>query len=149
FMLLTAVLYRPLIGRLVVCLVPVFLVPFVNPNLHAVLQLHLLAAEKLLVAANPGPGAWSDLAGLLHRFGLVLSKPVLTIVRLVPAAATLGVGLFAVKHQSRVDAALVVLTLSVCYLMLMSPRTEEQTYIMLSASMGLYAVVLWYCENRF
>src|SRR5262249_29919205 len=48
FMLLTAVLYRPLIGRLVVCLVPVFLVPFVNPNLHAVLQLHLLAAEKLL-----------------------------------------------------------------------------------------------------
>jgi alpha-1,2-mannosyltransferase len=150
FLLLAAAFYPPLIARLLLCLLPMFLLPFVNPDPLAVWQLEQLGVAKLLLASHPSPGAgaWSDITALLRRFGLVLSNPAMMILRLLAALAVLGTAFKLCKHQDRAGASLALLALSICYLMLMNPRSEEQTYIMLSAAAGLYAVILWHVEDR-
>jgi alpha-1,2-mannosyltransferase len=147
-LLLAAVLYRPLAGRLLLCVISVLLLPLLHPHPSAAWHLYGLCLSKLFTAATPGPGGWSDITGLLNEFGLAAAPVTLTLLRLATAVGVLAIGYFSVRRQEGKIAALDVFALSICYLMLMNPRTEENTYIMLAATVGLFAVLLWQREDR-
>jgi len=137
-----ALYYRPLAPRLVLCVILVLALPFLHPDPAAPWRLYGLGVDKLLASGTPGPRAWSDITGFLGSIGLEAPPLALTSVRLAAAAATLGIGYLALRRQDAEIAALDLFALSVCYLMLMNPRTEENTYIMLATVMGLFAVLL-------
>ncbi|HEY2891084.1 MAG TPA: glycosyltransferase 87 family protein [Dongiaceae bacterium] len=141
-LLLASALYRPLALRLMLCTVIVLLLPLVNSDPLAAWHLYGLGVDKVLASSMPGPRGWSDITGLLGLFGLVLSPLALTILRVASALATLLLGLLARRRQDSAQAALSLFALSTSYLMLMSPRTEENTYIMLAVSMALFAMLL-------
>jgi hypothetical protein len=141
-LLLAAVLYRPLAGRLALCLFVVLLLPFLNPDPAAALHTYGLGLGKLLVSSEPTRESWADITGLLDRIGLPAPLIVLTILRLVTALLTLWTGYLALRRQNGAVAALDLFALAVCYLMLMNPRTEENTYIMLGVVLALFAVML-------
>ncbi len=147
-LLLAAALHPKLLRPLAACLAAVLLLPFIHPDPGRVWQLYGLGAQKLLTATDPGRATWSDLGGLLDYFGLGLDSSTMTLVRLLSAAATLALAFLSRLRRPRTDAALDLLALSVCYLMLMSPRTEEQTYIMLTAVVALYAMAVWLRESK-
>ncbi len=147
-LLLAAALYRPLAGRLLLCVIPVLVLPLLHPDPAAAWHLYGLCLSKLFTAAMPGPGGWSEITGLMNRFGLAAAPATLTLLRLATALGVLAIGYFAVRRQDGRIAALDVFALSICYLMLMNPRTEENTYIMLATTVGLFSVLLWLRENR-
>ena len=143
-----ALYYRPLAPRLVLCVILVLALPFLRPDPAAAWHLYGLGLDKLLASAAPGPRAWSDITGLLDAIGLSASPVALTGLRLATAAATLAIGYLALRRQDGEIAALDLFALSICYLMLMNPRTEENTYIMFATVMGLFAVLLAQREHR-
>ncbi len=140
--LLAAVLYRPLTGRLALGVLVVLLLPFLNPDPAAAWHIYVLGFGKLLVSSEPTRESWADITGLLDRIGLSAPLIVLTILRLATALLTLWTGYLALRRQDRAIAALDLFALAVCYLMLMNPRTEENTYIMLGVVLALFAVML-------
>ncbi len=146
-LLLAGALYRPLAGRLVLCLILVFLLPLLHPDPAAAWHLYGLCLRKLFRMAT-GAGDWSDITGLLNWIGIAASPVALTLLRLVTAAGVLAIGYLAVHRQDDKIAALDLFALSICYLMLMSPRTEDNTYIMLAATIGLFSVLLSQREHR-
>ena len=81
------------------------------------------------------------MTGLLDKLGLVLPTAALTAIRALAALLTLWVAWLATRRQDRRFAALDLFALSVCYLMLMNPRTEENTYIMFSVVLALFAAI--------
>ena len=58
-LLLAAVLYRPLAGRILLCVISVLLLPLLHPHPSAAWHLYGLCLSKLFTAATPGPGGWS------------------------------------------------------------------------------------------
>jgi len=140
--LLAAVLYRPLRLPLGTAVLVVLLLPFLNAHPAAAWHIYGLAFDKIVASSMPPPGRWSDLTGILATLGIGLPLTFLTILRLAAAFATLQVGYLAVVRQRRAVAALDIFALSVCYLMLMSPRTEENTYVMLAVVLALFAIML-------
>jgi alpha-1,2-mannosyltransferase len=147
-LLLAGVLYRPLAGRLLLCVALVLLLPLIHPDPAAAWHLYGLCLAKLFTAATPDPRAWSDITGVLSQIGLVASLTTLTLLRLVTALATLVIAYGAVRRQDGMLAAFDLFALAVCYLMLMNPRTEENTYIMLAAVIGFFAALVWQRERR-
>jgi alpha-1,2-mannosyltransferase len=140
-LLLAGALYRPMALPLIVGVVLVLILPFANPDPAAVLHLYGLCLEKLAIAGTPGAGAWSEMTGILNRIGLAAPPLALMALRLASALAFLALGYLARRRQGERIAALDLFALSVCYLMLMNPRTEENTYIMLSTTIALFAIL--------
>ncbi len=141
-LLLMGALYRPLTGRLVICVLIVLLAPLLHPDPAAALHVYGLAVDKLLASSAPSRQTWSDITGLFDSIGLPMPAAALTALRVVLALLTLGIGYPAVRRQNGAFAALDLFALAVCYLMLMNPRTEENTYIMLAVVLGLFAAIL-------
>jgi alpha-1,2-mannosyltransferase len=146
-LLLAGALYRPLAVRLVLCMAIVLLLPLVNSDPLAAWHLYGLGLNKVLASSMPDRGGWSDITGLLGLVGLVLPALALTILRVASALATLLLGLLARRRQDSAQAAFSLFALSTSYLMLMSPRTEENTYIMLAVPMALFAMLLLWPEG--
>jgi hypothetical protein len=125
----------------------VLLLPLVNSDPLAAWHLYGLGLNKVLASSMPDRGGWSDITGLLGLVGLVLPALALTILRVASALATLLLGLLARRRQDSAQAAFSLFALSTSYLMLMSPRTEENTYIMLAVPMALFAMLLLWPEG--
>ena len=147
FMLLMVVLQPAVLLPLLVWLVALMLLPLANPDLAHAWTLYGLGIHKVLVSGAPEAGRWADLTGLLGRFGIVAPESVLTVLRMIAALATLGLGWVTLRRNGRVHGLLNLYALSVVYLMLMSPRTEAQTYLMLSATMAIAATIAWHGEG--
>ena len=118
-----------------------------HPDPTAAWHLYGLCLRKLFRMAT-GAGDWSDITGLLNWIGVAASPVALMLLRLATAAGVLAIGYLAVHRQDDKIAALDLFALSICYLMLMSPRTEDNTYIMLAATIGLFSVLLSQREYR-
>ncbi|MCX5497024.1 glycosyltransferase family 87 protein [Kaistia dalseonensis] len=142
-MLLVGVLYPKLGWRLLVVTIGVLLLPLVNPDPVVAFHLYGLGIQKIMVAGDPGEGAWADITGLLHSLGIWLSDPVLTAIRIVIAAVVLGLAYITKRRRDGLDAAIDIFALSVVYLMLMNPRTEANTYIMFGSVLAVYASIVW------
>jgi hypothetical protein len=144
--MLMAALYPRTILPLALGLLVVLAAPLIHPNPETAMALYRAAFDKILTASAPGPGPWADLSGLLGALGWSLSGNVMTVIRVAAALATLALAL-QMRRESETEAALGLLTLGNVYLMLFSPRTEINTYIMLVIPVALYAALLWHRER--
>jgi len=141
-LLLVGALYRPIRGRLLLCILIGLLLPFLHPDPAAAWHVYGLGFDKLLASSQPSRQTWSDITGLLDHVGLALPAAAFLMLRVLTALLALLAGYLALRRQEGAIAALDLFALAVCYLMLMNPRTEENTYIMLAVVLALFAVML-------
>jgi hypothetical protein len=134
----------PLLAALVVAL----LLPFLHPDPAYVAGQYEAALEKLRIAEDPGPGHWASVDMLLWHLGLALPDRVMTGLRIAAAIGTLALAALAGRRLPAPLAAVLLLTLAVCYLLLFNPRTEESGYLMLAYPLALLAARARLVEGR-
>lgn len=123
--------------------------PFlIHWNWDYVREQYLQSFDKIFRASAPERHEWCNLDGLLRFLHIYLSREAMTIVRIVVALATLGAAWKAVKKFDVARSSFIVLTLSVCYLMLFNPRTETNSYVMLSPLIGVWAASAFFEAKR-
>lgn len=144
--LLTAALFPPLRGPLVVAVLAGFLLPFVHPAPGYVAQQYQSGLVKMLEAAGPGVGSYDELRGLLYGLGVRVPHTVLVTLRLLAALAVLALGWLALRRYDRARAVLFVLGLGTAYLMVFNPRTEANSYLIVAPAMLIFAA--WEHEWR-
>jgi alpha-1,2-mannosyltransferase len=137
--LLFAALHRPLLWRSALALAVVLLVPFLHPDPGYVVDQYRDTARQFAIGGNPGIGRWADLTMMLYKFGLFVPYGVMTAVRLAAALATLALCRIALGRHAAAPAASYALALSICYLMLFNPATEENTYGALACVLAPFA----------
>jgi hypothetical protein len=126
----------------------VLLLPFLHPDPAYVAEQYLGAMEKMRIAEDPGLGSWATIDMLLVHLGLAVPDPVLTATRVVAALGTLALAAIAVRRLAPGPAAVMLLALAVCYLLLFNPRTEESGYLMQAYPVALFAALAWLVEGR-
>lgn len=85
--------------------------------------------------------AWATLAGAASVFGAPLPDPLRTGLSLAAAAVTLGGCLFAWRSLPPAEAATTMYSLAMLWIMLFSPRTENNTYACIAPTLGLAIAV--------
>lgn len=141
-LLLAGALHQPMRGKLLVCTAISLLLPFLHPDPAAAWHVYGLGLDKLVASSEPSRQTWSDITGMLDHVGLTLPPLGLLVLRVAAALLTLWAGYLALRRQEGAIAALDLFALAVSYLMLMNPRTEENTYIALGVALALFAVML-------
>jgi alpha-1,2-mannosyltransferase len=147
-MLLYGALFKPLRGRLSAGVLVVLLLPFLHPDPHYVIAQDVAMVDELLFAAQPGITRFNDIAMMLHRFAIDLPAPVILMVRLAGAAATLWLAALVVRRRPLEQCAIAVLALAVTYLVVFNPRSELGSYMNLAALVGISAALAWYRGDR-
>lgn len=99
-----------------------------------------LAADADRAGRN---GMYCQLFNAIRPLGIEFAPSQETLLRLVAAAATLGLVLLSVRSKPGPRSALEPYALAVCWLLTMSPRTESNTYAMLGPYLGLEAAAAW------
>jgi len=123
----------PLIGMLIL----VFALPFAHPVPSYVWRQFVIGSEVMISAAQPDFHNFCDLSGMFRTFGWEFSERFWTGFRLVMAPVTLIFGWIAMRRHPAPWGEIFVLTLAATYLMLFNPRTEANTYILLSPAVAL------------
>ena len=103
-----------------------------------------MASDSNLIEAY----GYADFFGMLRCFSVNISQEIQTIVRIVFAAVTLVFCWLAKKRWGNVMGGVMVLGFSVVYLMLFNPRTELNTYSMLSVVLGVFAGGAFLCQRK-
>jgi hypothetical protein len=95
---------------------------------------------EMLAAANHGGQAeyWAQLFGMLEVAGVSISAPSQTVLRIFAAFAALGLVAWGVRKTSGGHAAILVYAVAATYVMLFSPRSENNTYAMLAPAIGVF-----------
>src|SRR5690242_9380205 len=126
--LLCVALHRPLRWRLTIAVAIVLLAPLLHPDPGYALAAYRSAFSQLAISVKPGVGRWADIGMMLHKLGLAVPDGILTAIRAAAALATLALARLTVRRHPPDTAAINLLTLSVCYLMLFNPISEQNTY---------------------
>ena len=145
--LLAGVLYRPMSWRLTIALVVFALSPFAAGGFHYVLTQFQQCWIKLSMSSQPDR-AFSDLRGLFWSMGCVIPMSVFLFMQLIAAAATLALCFVAIRRWNEPAASAFMLTLAACYLMLFNPRTEGNSYVILTPMIALPAALLFLDGRR-
>jgi hypothetical protein len=139
-LLLSAAIYRPMRWRLALGLAIFLLVPFATQNPHYVWNQYSVCYSKLRMAALPYR-PFCDLRGIFWAIW-VIPQNVLTVIQMIAAIATLALCLLASRWWQEPARSVFVAAFGACYLMLFNPRTESNSYVILSAIFAIPAAVL-------
>jgi hypothetical protein len=137
--LLAAATYRPVVGRLLVALTILAVVPFFTQS-PGYVQSQFMAYPEAMRSADQRSHVeyFAQLFGLLRVIGWDVSGTGQSLARGVLAIITL---LGCLWYSRRIDATrwgVYFYTLSTCYLMLFNPRTENNSYSMLAPAIGIF-----------
>jgi hypothetical protein len=148
--LLAAAVYRPLIWRLVVGMALLFLVPLAFANSHYVLAQYRSCWQVLQVSSQPCR-PFCNLQGLVWKLGAPLShtRTLFQVLQISTALLTLALCLLAARRWEEPIRAYLLLALAVCYLVLMNPRSEASSYVMLAPVIAIPAALLLLTLDRF
>ncbi len=95
-------------------------------------------------SVTPSEGAlFSDVFRMLRTFGVIVDERAALALRVLAGAATFGLALLIRRSQSHAMAAIMIAPLSAAYLLLFSPRTENNTYVLAAPFIGWLAVEAW------
>lgn len=139
FMLVAALYWRPMAWYLLLGLAAVLAIPFIHFDPAFVAEDYATGFETIVNAVDSGAGRRSDFVYMLTRFGIELPGQAAWALRTLAAIGTLVVSWLALRRLDPITGAVLVLTFANCYLMLFSPRTESNTYIMLAVLVALFA----------
>jgi len=153
--LLVAALYRPLTGRLMLGLAGLFLVPFLTQHTDYVTRQYLASIDMFQQAARAGQTTeWPHLFSLASLAGIEINATWRTVARLAAALGTLALcwrvksEVGNPKSQSVSRSLLTIYSLATVYLLLFNPRTENNSYLILSPVMALLCVQGYFVEGR-
>ncbi len=148
--LLIAAVERPMTWRLFLGMVVLALFPFVTQHPAYVLQQYLACIHNMTTAAHVGVVAqgWTTPFTALRVAGVEVPERIQTVVRLIAALATLALCFLVQRQHDRARSAVYVYSLAVLYLMLFSPRTENNTYAMLGPAIGVFLALAFVIEKQ-
>lgn len=152
-LLVTGTLFSKLSWRILIGLGILFLLPFLAQTPAYVVSQYLGAIQMLQEAAAFGSQnalhEWAQLFGLLSQLKLEFSPIIQNYIRITAALVTLILCLKAKKKYDLATALLFIYALTISYLMLFNPRTENNTYVMLAPAIGFFiARAFWIEQNR-
>lgn len=144
---LAAALDGRLAWRLSIGVSAVLLFPFVTQNPAYVIDQYGKCLEMLRTASHCGvTELWAQPFSVLALLGCNVSESTQTLIRGAAAMATLGLCLNAWRRLDRVRAVEYLLAFSVLYILVFSPRTENNTYAMIGPIIGI--MVGWCSDAR-
>ncbi len=127
------------------------LAPFLIQHPGYVLQQYSACLRNMTTAAHVGVVAhgWTTpFTALRTLAGIDIAERVQTVIRILAAAGTL-VLCFLARRRFNIDRSMVyVYSLAVLYLMLFSPRTENNTYAMLGPALAAFLALAFQIEKR-
>jgi hypothetical protein len=151
-MLLAAAVFPRLILPLGICTAVLMALPFAHPDTAYVIGQYRDFVECFFMnAGRPTKHSWCDLAGMLRTFGWQPGEEFLWGVRIAAALGALGLAFRATARPEALRASLTVFLLGAIYLMLFNPRTETNSYVIISvftALAGAYELVLHRSAGR-
>ena len=147
--LLVAALYRPMLGRLLIGLLVLAVLPFFTVSWDYALSQYSMFVQKLWVAAAPsGVRLYADLFGMMQACGIHVALSVQSIVRAGAAVLTLALGWLGLKRWGQIRGAVLLFTLTAVYLMLFNPRTENNTYVFLGPALAVFSAWEFLVDRR-
>jgi hypothetical protein len=148
--LLIMAIDRPMSWRIAVGMLVTALVPFLTQHSGYVMEQYAACLKNFTTAAQVGAteGGWTSPFHALRLIGITVSEPVQTVLRLAAAAGTLALCWLSRRRHDAVGSAIFVFSLSVAYLMLFSPRTENNTYAMLGPVIAIFLAGAYLVEQR-
>ncbi|MGB5810024.1 MAG: glycosyltransferase family 87 protein [Polyangiales bacterium] len=146
-LLLVWALYRPMMWRIPLVAIPVFVSPWVFADHAYVAAQYSDWLAKLRVGARPGP-EYEDLRGMLSTMGWVMPHAVAMVVRVVAGGATLGICAVACRRTREPFRIALVVAFAAVYLMLFNPRTQSSTYAIPGALVAVLAATHLLARHR-
>lgn len=149
--LLIAAVERPMTWRLLLGMTAVALAPFLTQHPAYVMQQYSACIQNMTTAAHVGVVArgWTTPFAALQVVGIDVAERIQTAVRLIAAFGTLTLCFLVKRQRDLVRSAVYVYSLAILYLMLFSPRTENNTYAMLGPAIGVFLAQAFVIEKRF
>jgi alpha-1,2-mannosyltransferase len=148
--LLIAAIDRPMTWRVLLGMALLAVIPFLTQRPGYVIEQYRACFENMSISAHVGVTAhgWTTPFTALRAAGLDVPEKVQTLVRLAAAAATLALCFFTRRRHGAARSAITVFTLSALYVILFSPRTENNTYAMLGPAIGASLAGAFLVEKR-
>lgn len=144
-LLLVGALQKEMRLRLFVGLLLLAALGFAHTNQDYVLRQWQLAGEMLTAASGHPENKFCDLGGLLRTIGQPWNyHPSQDLLLSIAAVASLVTLFFCWNLYRRgydsISTAACILAFSACYLMIFNPRTETNSYVILSPVMALFCL---------
>ena len=138
--LLAAAIHRSLRWKLAAGMAVFLLAPFLMQRPSYVLEQYAGFMRNSAIAAHMGVAVqgWAHPFSALRVAGLIVPETVQTVIRLAAALATLALCFQARRRLDPARSAVYLFSLAAAYILLFSPRTENNTYMMLAPSIALF-----------
>ena len=148
--LLVMVIDRPLSWRLPVGMLVTALFPFLTQHPGYVLEQYAAFWSSLTKAVHVGAvdKGWTTPFNALQLAGVSVPEKLQTLLRIAAAFGTLVLCWLSRRRHDAVRSAVFVFSLSVAYLMLFSPRTENNTYAMLGPAIAVFLAAAYLIEQQ-
>jgi hypothetical protein len=149
--LLVMTVDRPMTGRVLVGMLAIALVPFLTQRPEYVAEQYAAFWSSLTKAAHVGAveKGWTSPFNALQLAGIVVPEKVQTLLRLAGAFGTLALCFLARRRHDPARSGVLVFSLAALYLMLFSPRTENNTYAMLAPAVAAALAGAFLREQRY
>ena len=148
--LLILAMERHMTLRLAVGMTVLLLFPFATQQTTYVAGQYAACLQNMALSAHVGVVAhgWTTPFTALWVAGIDVPERIQTVIRLTAAVATLVLLWMARRRQGGAPAAVHAYSLAAVYLILFSPRTENNTYVMLGPVIGLFLSKAALAEER-
>ncbi len=148
--LLLMAIDRPLSWRVALAMLATALVPFVTQHPAYVLDQYAAFWSSLTKAVHMGAvdKGWTTPFNALQVLGITIPEKVQTLLRIAAAFGTLVLCWLSRRRHDPVRSAADLFSLAVVYLMLFSPRTENNTYAMLGPAIAAFLAGAFLIEQR-
>lgn len=158
-LLLLAVLYRPLVLPLGAALLVFVGLPFLAGNPEYVCDQYVGTVAMFKEAAARGLSPeWPQLFSLANLAGISASEEWQTALRIAAALGTLAVCAL-IRRPDRIRSLssdlsdqlpglISIYGMATCYLLLFNPRTENNSYLLLSPAVGIASLHSYFIQRR-
>ena len=138
--LLIMAIDRPMTWRVAAGMAVTAAVPFATQHPSYVIEQYAACWRNFTTAASVGAaeGGWTSPFHALRLAGVNIPQTAQTVLRLAAAFGTLVLCRLSRIRHSAASSAVFVFSLSAVYLMLFSPRTENNTYAMLGPAIAFF-----------
>jgi len=149
--LLVMAIDRPMTWRLLLGMAAVALAPFLTQSPAYVLQQYAAFLHNSTTAAHVGVvvQGWTSPFSALRLLGVELTEQVQMAIRIFAAFGTLALCFLVRRRYDENRSAIYLFSLTALYLILFSPRTENNTYAMLGPSIAVFLSLAFLTEKRF
>jgi hypothetical protein len=149
--LLIVAIDRSMTWRMLLAATVVTLLPFMTQHTSYVLNQYAACLDNTTTAAHIGVvrQGWAHMFSALRVMGVDVPERFQTMVRLGAAVGTLALCGVARRRFDAARSAVYVFSLAAVYLVLFSPRTENNTYMMLGPAVAVFLGEAILIEKRY